>query len=234
MQRSQQAASFGHSDSSVDTDANGGHSRNFPSPAPHRAHYYSQRPGYSPLRRPARRGTERSPFRTSASSCRCSCGCEKRRCRPDRASLESSSPYTPLVEAMRLPKSSAAFGVDWETGNVVGPPLTNASRPQNESRTLRSPLRTSRRHADVRSGMRKNCAASSDPLCRGGHEASPAAQLRTSHGRPPPVVLELIRSRFSLVTTPPHCCSPCAGVRERTPLQGVNPWSTDRNTGGPE
>ena len=27
---------------------------------------------------------------------------------------------TRLVEAMRLPKSSAAFGVDWKTGNVVG------------------------------------------------------------------------------------------------------------------
>ena len=26
---------------------------------------------------------------------------------------------TRLVEAMRLPRSSAAFGVDWETGNVV-------------------------------------------------------------------------------------------------------------------
>ena len=46
---------------------------------------------------------------------------------------------TRLVEAMRLPKSSAAFGVDWETGNVV-PSSLYASAAAIQPDTLWPPV----------------------------------------------------------------------------------------------
>ena len=54
--------------------------------------------------------------------CRCSCGCEKRRCRPVRASLQSSGPYPPRGgnEAPQEQRSVWCRLGNWERGRALG------------------------------------------------------------------------------------------------------------------
>ena len=82
----------------------------------------------------------------------------------------------------------------------------------------------------------KNRAHRATPPCRSGRDATPLLpQPPARHdGRGLPAGSGTDSFPLRVGDQAPQCCSPWAEVHERTPLQGVNPWSTDRNTGGPE
>ena len=94
-----------------------------------------------------------------------------------------------------------------------------------------SGLSLSNVHADVRSVMRKSCpGAASDPPRRRGRSIH-GAQLWTPVGRSSLGGAGTDCSDFGWVTRPPHFCSRCPGVHERTPSQGVTRPQLASDTG---
>ena len=84
----------------------------------------------------APRRTERNPFTRARANNRAAV---RKALSARRGTFVASPAPTHLSEAIRLPRSSAAFGVDWETGNVV-PSSLYASAAAIQPDTLWPPV----------------------------------------------------------------------------------------------